>query len=162
MARSIQLDERLGPGQPAPASVVHAPGDPADVLDPARGARLRAAEDLDLFLHCAYRQIETGLQQLEDVPQVLGVAGLAQGPAQIDHRVAVVDELAHLDHEPPVERLRPADVGPAVEVVADPARDRHQPGPELQPAVGPDLARHLEDDPVDPDQGVPRAGDGFQ
>ncbi len=99
---------------------------------------LREVGDLRRF-----RRVGAKVELLADRIQRLGdPRGERRGRGDRRHLRLQPRELPPLHLQPQPQRVPPADVGAAVGVVADPARQDHRPRIELGPAIRPRAARH--------------------
>ena len=141
-----QIEHLIGVGQPAAAALDHVAGGLGQPLAPLGILPAGLVQHHEIVLGRLDGEGQARVEQLQQRHQQRLAAGVLE--AGLGDR-AVVLELVELHHQPLGERDRPADVGAAIGVVADPGGQREQARPQLAPVVGVELARDVEGDFVD-------------
>ena len=142
-----QLEQLAGIDQARAAAGVHGARGARQLRAPGAGAGAGSAKIAISSSACLIASARRASEQLEQVADRRSRRRPRRGarwPA-----CAVALELQDLDLEPLGEGRGPGDVGAAVEVVADPAREGHEPRAELGPALGIELLGDLEHQVVD-------------
>ena len=120
-------------GETGAAAAGHVARDTREPIAPLRVLRAGSIQHDEVVLGRLDRERQARFQQLEQ-RRCARLAG-ARAPGRPGRQPPVVAQLVELDHQPLGEGRRPADVRPAVRVVADPGRQGHQPRPQLAPVV---------------------------
>ena len=155
--RTIDQVQHLGRmRQPRAPALDHVPGGPRQPLAPLGILGARIVEDDEIVFRGLDRQCQAGLEQLEQRDHQ-GLASRAIH-AGLDHR-AIVAQLVELEDQPFREGRRPADIGPAVGIVADPGRQGEQARAQPPPVGRVKFARHVERHLVDLPHDRPRLRD---